>query len=191
MPSSRPIFGHRRTRAPRPHMRGFLSDAGYPDSVRRVFALSCAVLALSITLVGCAPEAGSEAADAGTGSPAAAPQELQTATPLPSAEASDSPSEQSGVTRVQVVLTTFGGDSEGVYASALIPNIVENGGSCVLEASNGDQVLTAGVSAVAATEATNCGLIRIPAHSGTWRLVLTYSSLTSQGVSDAEEVSVS
>lgn len=87
-------------------------------------------------------------------------------------------------------MTTAGADADGVYASGIIPEVVETGGECTLTAVGAGGSLTASRAAEAATASTNCGLLRIAASSGDWSLTLTYTSSTSHGSTAEVPVSV-
>lgn len=91
---------------------------------------------------------------------------------------------------MSVVLVTFGPEEGGLYASALVPDVIEASGMCTLTATNGSQILTAEIQAVAATTSMNCGFTHIDAGSGDWTITMTYESVDSTGTSETEQVGV-
>lgn len=89
---------------------------------------------------------------------------------------------------VDVSIATFGARNGSVYATAIVPGLVEDGGDCTLTARQGDAVRTTTIPAVRATEATNCGVMSVPADSGDWSVTVSYRSVAATGVSAVQIV---
>lgn len=124
---------------------------------------------------------------------AASPTAPYTIKPEPIEVATDAAPTTGGST-VDVVLTFagFDGGSGDVQANGFAAGVIENGGTCTLTLTRGDEEVTATSQAEADATTTNCGLLETAPglSSGTWEAVLSYSSGTAQGQSGSIEVSV-
>jgi hypothetical protein len=113
--------------------------------------------------------------------------------PEPSEVATDTPL-QTTSGRVDVVLTYAGFEqSTGtVQANGFVAGVLEDGGTCTLTLTKGDDEVTATSTAAADATTTSCGLLETPAglDAGTWDAVLAYSSTDAEGTSAALEVVV-
>lgn len=157
--------------------------------VPKALGLICA-FSIAVGVVGCAPDDVKPSASP-TVSTSLAPTASTEPEPSPSTPAPSTPTTApDGRTSVTVVLVTFGPEEGGLYASALVPDVVEAGGTCTLTATNGSQTLTSGVDAVAATTSMNCGATHIDAGPGDWTITMTYESVDSTGTSETEQVIV-
>jgi hypothetical protein len=111
----------------------------------------------------------------------------------PSEVATDAPSETTGG-RVQVVLTyaMFDAASGTVQGNGFAAGVIEEGGTCTLTLTRGDDEVTATTTAVADASTSTCGLLETGTglETGTWDAVLTYSSDRARGESEAMEVTV-
>jgi hypothetical protein len=157
-------------------------------------ALGAAVAAAALYL---APRLSDDAtADAPGGTPtgaAATSTAPYTIKPEPTAVATDVPvTTTSG--RVDVVLTYAGYDeaTSTVQANGFVAGVIEEGGTCTLTLTRGDDEVTASSTAAADATTTTCGLIETSAGigAGTWEAVLAYSSADAHGVSGSLEVVV-
>ena len=75
-----------------------------------------------------------------------------------------------------LVLVTYGAEEGNVFASGIVPDLVEASAKCTLTAKSGDDVRQASIDAAPATSSMNCGMIRISVPSGEWTLELAYTS---------------
>lgn len=74
----------------------------------------------------------------------------------------------------------------GVSASevrAYVQGVVEDGGTCSVTATRGSQTVTGSSSAIANVSTTQCGPISVSLGSGTWKVVVSYTSSTASGKS--------
>ncbi|NKY09928.1 hypothetical protein [Cellulomonas hominis] len=82
----------------------------------------------------------------------------------------------------------------GTYeVSGLVPDVVEDGGSCVVELTQGDVTVRREQAATADATSTTCGSIVVPAadlRPGSWSVVLRYASPWSAGSSAAVDLEV-
>jgi len=148
------------------------------------------------------PGGGEEPAAAGsdTTDPAVSPQGAAASSTAPytveeepGEVATDAPVETTGG-RVQVVLTyaMFESASGTVQGNGFAAGVVEEGGTCTLTLTRGDDEVTATTTAVADASTSTCGLLETGTglESGTWDAVLSYSSDRARGESEAMEVTV-
>jgi len=71
---------------------------------------------------------------------------------------------------------------------AYVPGIVEVDGTCMATATQGSQVVTGSSAGFDNVSTTQCEPIPINLGSGSWSVIVTYSSPTAEGTSQAEEV---
>lgn len=95
--------------------------------------------------------------------------------------------------KVGVEITTY--STAGVSVNGFATGVVEDGGTCTLTATakSDGKVLTATHPGEANATNTTCGMTiieRSKFHSGSWTLVLSYKSATSQGGSDPLELTL-
>lgn len=154
--------------------------------------------ALSLVLVtallsGCAPASriGPKASSAPASPTASTGSETDATAPSASPSGTQGePSPTNSPPNSSVVLVTFGADADGVYASGIVPEVVESGGRCVLTATTGDDSRTGELDAAPSTSAMNCGVIHIPVPSGAWELTLSYTSNETSASSESTSVIV-
>lgn len=89
-----------------------------------------------------------------------------------------------------LVLVTYGGDEGGVYASGIVPDLVEATAVCTLTAMRDGDVRTASIDAAPSTSSMNCGTIRINVPSGKWTVELMYESTDQSHASGPVAVTV-
>jgi len=94
------------------------------------------------------------------------------------------PPTSNGKKQVTPVITSVDGGK--VYA--YVPGIFEDGGTCKATATKGSQTKTAKSTAFANVSDTSCAPISISLSGSGWSVVVSYSSSTSQGQSEAFEV---
>lgn len=109
--------------------------------------------------------------------------------------ARDNPTTQSSTTpagtkkKVSPIITSA--DKQSVYA--YVPGIVEDGGTCTATYSHGQDKVTASSQAFSNVSYTSCKRIALDGPlniSGTWSVVVSYSSSTSEGNSQGQTVEV-
>lgn len=154
-----------------------------------------AAAAIAASLSACAPN-GTDTPHESGALPSVEPTPLSTPTspaplqttspPKAGAQASSSPPRNS----VEVVVVSSGSDSEGLFASALVPEITETDGVCTVTATDGSQDIAATVPAIAAASSVNCGRAYLQVPSGSWRVTVHYSSPRSSGQSEPVTVVV-
>lgn len=110
-------------------------------------------------------------------------------TPTPSAPP-EGPTPIASPAGRSVAIVTSGVDPEGVYASGIVPEVVETVGRCILTAASGTDIRTVEMDAAASTSAMNCGVMHIPVPSGAWELTLAYSSDATSALSEPVTVTV-
>jgi hypothetical protein len=95
---------------------------------------------------------------------------------------------------VDVVLTYAGfDDSTGtVQANGFAAGVLEDGGTCTLTLTRGDDEVTVRSTGVADATTTSCGLLETGTGlaAGTWDAVLSYTSDDAEGTSPSMEVEV-
>lgn len=99
--------------------------------------------------------------------------------------------DNSGRQQANVLLTNVGIFNNNVSASAVVTNIVEDGGECYFVFSgNGQKIVKTSPTMVSATS-TSCKTVSFSANelpvAGKWEAVVEYKSPNSQGVSSAKE----
>ena len=113
-------------------------------------------------------------------------QNNQTDTPAtPSVDAA------SGKKQANVIITNTGVSGGNVSVSGFVTNIVESDGSCVYTFTNGSSKVVKTTDVLPNATSTTCATTTFPAsdlsQSGTWSVVLSYSSPESAGISAATE----
>ena len=102
--------------------------------------------------------------------------------------AQDNPAAQTGTKKkVSPIITSA--DKQSVYA--YVPDIIEDGGTCTATFSYGQDKVTASSQAFSNVSYTSCKRIALDSPltiSGTWSVVVSYSSATAEGKSPAFEV---
>jgi hypothetical protein len=92
-----------------------------------------------------------------------------------------------------VTLAGWDASSSELDVSALVPNLVEGGGTCTATVTKGGVTRTASAPAAAVSTYVGCNPMAIPGSalsSGTWTVRVSYSSRTAAGVSAAKTVEV-
>jgi len=140
------------------------------------------------------PSAAPTPAPSVTDSPAAPDP---SATPLPSPTPTPAPSIVPGTTKVAVTpfitLADWDPGSARLQVVAMVPSLVENGGTCTATVTNGTVTRTASAGAAALSGYTGCDPITLAGSAlpaGTWTVRLAYSSKTAVGASSAKTVEV-
>ncbi|KSU54052.1 hypothetical protein AS029_08040 [Microbacterium enclense] len=141
------------------------------------------MLILAVVVSGCATPGGGAASPVATETSVSA-----SATPTPAPTQSDVPEVAPTPTgepipnpvptvtgSASVTIVNWHGDGRILSASGLVTGAQQTDGRCTLTAtSSSGQVLTGEVEAQSTPAAINCGLIDIPAPTGSWQLVLSY-----------------
>jgi hypothetical protein len=95
---------------------------------------------------------------------------------------------------VTVQITQAGwGTSGTVEVSGFVSGVIEDGGTCRVTLSHGDETVTGGNAGMADATTTVCGVIELgdeEMSSGWWQAVLSYESATSSGTSLPTDVLV-
>lgn len=120
-----------------------------------------------------------------------------TATPSVSAGPTSTPTTAPVSTKKKVTpfvtLADWDASSAELDVSALVPNVVESGGTCTATATKGGVVRTAAAPAAPVSSYVGCNPLVIHGSAltaGTWTVRVGYSSGTSAGVSAAKTVTV-
>lgn len=97
----------------------------------------------------------------------------------------------SGKQAVNVLLTSAGITNNTVRASGMVTNVVEEGGECTYTFTNGSSVVTKKSTTLTNPTSTTCESVafspdELPV-SGTWKVILTYSSSDAAGTSNTKE----
>jgi flagellar basal body-associated protein FliL len=97
----------------------------------------------------------------------------------------------SGKQAVNVLLTNASIINNTVRASGFVTNIVQDGGECTYTFTNGASTLTKKANTLTNPTSTTCETVtfspaELPA-SGTWKVVLKYSSSNAEGTSNTKE----
>lgn len=131
--------------------------------------------------------------------PSASPtQTIASASPGPTAastvQATPSPSSVAdGRTAVVPFITTADWDSsaKALDVSAIVPNIIETGGTCTVQLSSGATSRTVTSSGVGASSYTGCEAVTVKGlTAGSWQVRVRYSSAKSVGASAVRTVQV-
>lgn len=96
---------------------------------------------------------------------------------------------------VTPIIISVGQDGEGqnVNARGLIPDVFESGGTCTLNLSRGELVVSESRPAVVDAQSVTCGLLEISRtklSAGEWMAYITYTSGAFEGRSNESKVSV-
>jgi hypothetical protein len=110
----------------------------------------------------------------------------------PTFVATDAPATTSDDVDVVLTYAAFDANSRTVQANGFVAGVIENGGTCTLTLSRGNDTVRATSPAEADATTTSCGLLETTTGlaAGTWDAVLTYSSDGARGKSDSVEVTV-
>ena len=135
--------------------------------------------------------------------PAPVPTATDTASPLPtevppwSPEPTPTLTTVPGSTKKAVApfVTRAGWDpsSAELQVGAIVPSVVESGGTCTVTASKGGVTRTATAPAAGVSSYTGCNPMTIPGSAlsaGTWTVHVSYASKTAAGTSAAKSVEV-
>ncbi|HEY0374188.1 MAG TPA: hypothetical protein VGC94_05290 [Amnibacterium sp.] len=132
-----------------------------------------------------------------TAPPTDSPAPDPSATPLPSPTPTASPTLVPGTTKRAVspfvTLADWDASSRELDVSALVPNLVESGGTCTAIVTKGGITRTASAPAAAVSTYVGCNPMAIPGSAlsaGTWTVHVTYSSKSAAGTSAAKSVEV-
>jgi len=113
-----------------------------------------------------------------------APEDVATDKPGPAPD---------GQASVIISYADWGTASASVEVNAFVGGLVEDGGTCTLELTRGTDSRTVSAAATADASTTICDLLAVPGDqlsTGQWKAVVTYTSTTATGASDAVEVAV-
>ena len=94
---------------------------------------------------------------------------------------------------VLVTYAAWDGTNSSVEVNGFVASRVEDGGTCTLTLTQGDESRTASTEAFADATTTVCPPLLVPGgelHPGRWEAVLAYTSDSSTGTSEAVEVDV-
>jgi len=150
-----------------------------------------------ITRGSATPSAAASSSSTSTGSDASATP-LSTPTPLaptftPHPSASDAPGPGSPeptptVATAELILAAWQAGADGLSASAFVQDVVEEGGTCVLHAQQGDVVREVTSQATPTGQNVSCGFVTVPPSEltpGDWTIWFDYSSPTTVATSGA------
>lgn len=185
------------------HNARFLVRAGgvVAVSVAAVVALSsCSLLQVAPSPVATSSPQQSAVIDPSIPTPtpsAVTPTPEPSATPFGSPTPSPTPTFVPGSTKRAVspfvTLADWDSSSSELDVSAIVPNLVESGGTCIATATKDGVVRSASAPAVAVSTYVGCNPMTIGGSAlsaGTWTVHVTYSSPTATGVSAAKTVEV-
>lgn len=129
-----------------------------------------------------------EAGDGPTGAPAVPPDAAApTATPPPTTP---------GPASVEVVTTwsLWDATTGEAQVAGFVPELVEDGGTCILTMVSGDDVVEASMPATPDASSTSCGAVSVERsaipHSGDWVATLRYVSSSSSGAAPPVTIGV-
>jgi hypothetical protein len=162
---------------------------------------SCSLLQVAPSPV--ATSSPSEVIDPSIPAPSPTPTPTGSATPEPSATPIGSPTPTATPTTIPgstkhavtpfVTLADWDASAHELDVSALVPNLVESGGTCTATVSKGGVTRTASAPAAAVSTYVGCNPMTIPGSAlsaGTWSVRVTYSSRTAAGTSAAKTAEV-
>jgi hypothetical protein len=118
---------------------------------------------------------------------------VDTLEPGPGAPVATDPPREVSAGAVTVVLTIADLAQGAVEGAGYVDGVVEDGGTCTLTLSRGDDSVTARSSGAADATTTICAGLSVDAAQltpGTWQAQLAYSSAAAQGTSHATAVEV-
>lgn len=104
------------------------------------------------------------------------------------------PATANGKLAVNPVIS-YAGQYDALFeASAFVPTILEEGGTCTLRLTNAKTTVTKTSAGVKDAKTTRCTIFSFPSRelkpAGTWTAVVEYSSSTAAGISNKVEVEV-
>lgn len=95
---------------------------------------------------------------------------------------------------VRVVYAGWDAGSSSIVVSAVVADVIEDGGTCTVTATRGGAQASASGTAAADATTTSCGEIAIPRSSldgsGAWSVTVAYTSAAAAGTSAATQVVV-
>ncbi|WP_375399767.1 hypothetical protein [uncultured Amnibacterium sp.] len=181
-------------------------------SLRRPVAVALLGGALLATVAGCSIGSAPQPTPAPTGTTVVdptTPSDAPSAAPSVSASASSAvPSDAATpvssasstpiakpVRAVQPFITSADWDAAAatLQVGAVVPGVVEQGGTCTVTATSGGVSRTVTAQASATAQATGCEPLRIPGSqlsAGRWKVVVVYASARSGGTSAPRTVTV-
>jgi hypothetical protein len=171
-------------------------------SVAAVVALSsCSLLQVAPTPVVTSSPQQTQGTDPSVPTPTAT--ETDPATPVPSATPFGSPTPTPSPTLLPgstkraatpfVTLADWDPSSHELDVSAIVPGLVESGGTCTATVAKGGVTRTAAAPAAAVSTYVGCNPMTIPGSAlsaGTWTVHVSYSSRSAEGTSAAKTVQV-
>ncbi len=122
-----------------------------------------------------------------------------TASATPTASPDAAPAPPPSLAPVDVVTTwsmwdPSAGTAGEAQVAGYVAGVVEDGGTCYLTLTSGDDVVEGSAAAVADAAATSCGAVSVPRsaipHGGDWNAVLRYVSPTSSGAAPAVPIGI-
>lgn len=97
-------------------------------------------------------------------------------------------------TNVTLIITSSGQYDGNIEVSAIVPSIVEDGGTCTLTATLGGNKVTRQTAALRNAQSTSCPTFTVPrsefAAAGNWTINVKYSSSSHNGTSENKTVKV-
>lgn len=171
----------------------------FPPCRRHRAAAVVTTLVAGLALAACATSPGtgeSPHPESPSSTPALSPSGTTSPSPshsgsAPSASPSNSPT--SSTDDVSVVIITLDVASGQVEVSGMVPELVEESGTCTAEIRRGDDVRVVSGSAMPARESTYCELLTFPLSElgpGDWQVSLSYESTSHRGSSAVASVTV-
>ena len=140
--------------------------------------IGVAFLALLVTLTaGCAPQEDSEPGVGTQTTPA-----TSTVTPSDALNPSPTPTEPPPAplptpsADESVIFVTYGAETGLVYASGIVPDRVDESGTCTLSATSAGDTRSADLEAGPTPTTMNCGEMRLSVPAGDWSLRITYTA---------------
>lgn len=135
------------------------------------------------------------AASPSPSSPVASPTPAvasDTPAPLLSPQATGSPGTDRRIAVVPFITTADWDASAGALnVSAIVPGVVESGGTCTVTLTSGSTVRTATSGGVGASSYTGCAAVAVQGlAAGTWQVRVRYTSAKSAGTSAVRTVQV-
>jgi hypothetical protein len=174
-----------------------------PVRVLRALGIATLVVASSVTLSSCSqpgvvPGSASSSQAGGTvdpASPSATPTVASdTPAPVVTPVATAAPTSSADARRSVVpAITTKDWDAtaKALTVSAIVPGVVESGGSCTAAVSSGSTTRTATSTGVGAGSYTGCPAVTFKdLASGSWKVVVRYASTKSAGASASATVDI-
>lgn len=94
-----------------------------------------------------------------------------------------------GKTKVTPVLSSWNYTNPNLEASGFVPAVIESGGTCTLTAIKDGVTQSASISGTQNAQNVSCGLMKInrdKLSTGIWKVTISYSSTSYEGVSDPQ-----